>query len=412
MAQSTKRLSLLPTPKNQEELLKFLDINFKRIIDILAQQIASGDIADGSILLQHLYPGIVFPDSMLDSIQADKVTGGTLQDGYLLGGNIRTGDSPAPRVVFDSDGLVLIDKDQVIQFALYASLGQLYIKALGEQLVNEAQLHDQLVLGQERIESLPADKLTEGRLEDGYLLAGNIRTADSGLRTVFDSLGLHLYDVNGEVLKPNIQVFTSSGTWTKPFGAKWVRAMVQAAGGGGGAADGAASQVAAGGGGGGGGFGEAIYRSDELGESEAVTVGTGGTAGATPSGTGGTGNTSSFAGISALGGVGGVGGGSTANDAPGNQGGLGGTSSGGQFNIPGGDGGWGLRLGVIVQGLGGYGGASRLGGSTRSAGPTGAAGNTGKNYGGGGGGGIADNATDRAGGAGAPGLVIVITHFA
>jgi hypothetical protein len=348
MTLSTKRLSLLPTPKSQEELLKFLEINFKRIVDLFAQQWLSGDIADNSIGSNHIIDGSIIEDD----------------------------------------------------------------------------LHPQLILPGDRLFSLPADKLTGGRLENGYLLAGNIRTADSGVsRVVFDSSGLQIYNLVrdkfglrlfnnvGEVLKPNIQVFTGDGTWSPPVGFRWAWAGAQAAGGGGGAADGAAGAVAAAGGGGGGGFCEKIYDRTELIGNQAVTVGGGGTAGATPGGTGGVGGNSAFAGLAATGGSGGVGGGNTVNDAPGNNGAGGGAASGGDINIPGGDGGWGIRFGVIGQGIGGFGGASHWGGSIRSSGPTGAAGATGKNYGGGGGGGIADTATDRAGGVGAPGLVVVIAYY-
>jgi hypothetical protein len=337
------RINLLPPFRGGtvDEFRLWINRQLQIIVDSLSQGFGSDDIIDGSIKLSDFFSGLVIPDSMLSSLTADKLTEGRLEDGYLLAGNIRTGEAPHGRVVFDSSGLYLYQTDGNLKFHLNPILNSVYHK--------------------------------------------------------------------GDT--PDIQVFTANGTWVKPYGARWIEAYVQAGGGGGGAADGAAGQVAAAGGGGGGGFCFKKYTDVELGTSETVVVGAGGTAGATPGGNGGTGGNSTLSGQTANGGVGGIGGGSTASDAPGNNGSAGGAASGGDLNIPGGDGGWGLRFGVIGQGIGGFGGVSHLGGSIRSSGPTGAAGATGKNYGGGGGGGIADNATDRAGGAGAPGIVIAITFF-
>ncbi|MGW6295178.1 glycine-rich domain-containing protein, partial [Streptomyces sp. NPDC055058] len=79
---------------------------------------------------------------------------------------------------------------------------------------------------------------------------------------------------------PVRQVFTASGTWSKPDGAKWLRVQVLGAGGGGGGVPGTTSSTAAaGGGGGGGGYAESIIAAASVGESVAVTVGAGGAGG-------------------------------------------------------------------------------------------------------------------------------------
>jgi hypothetical protein len=133
----------------------------------------------------------------------------------------------------------------------------------------------------------------------------------------------------------NLQEFTSSGTWTKPSGAKFV--MVELWSGGGGGGSGARSfqnfgtpvSTQGGGGGGGGAYSYRLFNAPDLSATELVTIGSGG-AGATAQTTDNTdgnngsdgGNTSFGQKISSFGGGGGGGGIRSSNIGPG--GGVGG----------------------------------------------------------------------------------------
>jgi hypothetical protein len=189
----------------------------------------------------------------------------------------------------------------------------------------------------------------------------------------------------------NIQVFTSTGTFTVPTGITKVKVTVVGGGGGGAGADGCQTWGA---GGGGGGAAIEIISGLTPGGTVAVTVGTGGAGGGT--GVGGTGNTSSFgAYCSATGGSGG----SYINLL----GGSGGVGSGGDLNIAGQPG---VSVTANTSGKPSLPGGGTILGGGGAGRVTNGVGNVGGAYGGGGGGGWS-NSTGQSGGAGAAGVVIV-----
>jgi hypothetical protein len=185
----------------------------------------------------------------------------------------------------------------------------------------------------------------------------------------------------------NEQVFTASGTWTRPAGVDRIFVEVQAAGGNGAAGT---DTTTDGSGGGGGGSGE--YRSGWIAVSADVTVTVGTTAG----------STSTFSSISASGG--------SAGSAK--QGGAGGSGgSGGTLAISGAKGGpGGSGTPGLFSAHGGSGASSRLG-NGGGGGPgglgAGSAGAAGAGYGSGGGGGGGNTGGGGSAGAFAPGIVIV-----
>ncbi len=207
----------------------------------------------------------------------------------------------------------------------------------------------------------------------------------------------------------SVQVFTTSGTWTPTTSDVGpIVVEVIAGGGGGGGGDGVAAENSAAGGGGAGGY--STERIGAPGATETVTVGTGGAGGAAGNNAGVAGLTSSFgsgpADLTATGGAGGAGGSSTATDTTGGTGGAGGAGADGDVNGTGGDGGGGIHFGGGT-GFSGAGGDSILGGGGAQVANAGVGEAATANTGGGGSGAATNDATDRVGGNGAAGLVVV-----
>lgn len=255
--------------------------------------------------------------------------------------------------------------------------------------------------------SLTPDKARKMTLANALKVINDL-TADSSPNSAADYVVT--YDADAAAAKKvllggvsngayrSVQVFTSSGTWTKPSGLKRARVTVVGGGGGGGGVSAVANAVA--GGGGSGGMAVLTIAAGSLGATETVTVGAGGAAGADTGGNGGSGGASSFgAHCSATGGSGG--GGSTSGAS-----GYGGAGSGssGDTNASGNPG----LVGVSTQAHGGTGGSSPVGGGAGGAG-LGAAGSAGTR--GGGGGGAGSSGSAHAGGAGGAGIIIVEEFF-
>lgn len=202
-----------------------------------------------------------------------------------------------------------------------------------------------------------------------------------------------------------VQVKTvGSGTYTPTAGMKKVLGI--AVGGGGGGAGGINTD-SAGGGGGGGGAVIRLMTAAQIGASKAYVVGAGGAA--TSAGAATTLDTAGAL-LNAGGGGAGTAGATFSVVGVTTAGGAGGTAANGDLNIPGQPGGRGVIFSATI-GRGGTGGRSLLGLGGPEGG-TDAVGVAAGQYGGGGSGGHAAAAADRAGGAGADGILYLIQFLA
>ena len=224
--------------------------------------------------------------------------------------------------------------------------------------------------------------------------AGQVVKVNSG------ATALEFGDAGGGL--QSTQVFTASGTYTKPAGINKIRVFVTGAGASGGMGT---ANYNAGGGGGAGATAIELIDVSSLSSTVAVTVGTGGTVVTATSTNGVSGGASSFG--SYCTGGGGIQG------ATADQSGLsdGGTATGGDINIRGGDGGCAAGGNSNDERMVASGGSSYWGGGGKGAKPntsqTGATnGQAGKAYGSGGGGGYYDG-SNYASGAGKDGLVYI-----
>lgn len=208
----------------------------------------------------------------------------------------------------------------------------------------------------------------------------------------------------------NIQVITSSSTYTPSTNMLYcIVELVGGGGGGGGVSNPGFNNGAGGGGAGSGGYARKLFDAATIGASQTITIGSGGTPGAP-------GNNSTFGSfLTCNGGAAGGGGGQAA------PGGVGGAASGGDLNVTGAGGASGfgiLGANAFVGAQSGAGGSGPWGGGapgTLSGGNSSNPGNPATGYGGGGGGaaGTSNQAggfASQPGGAGYQG-VCIITEF-
>jgi hypothetical protein len=202
-----------------------------------------------------------------------------------------------------------------------------------------------------------------------------------------------------------VTTFTASGTYTP--NPNLIYATVEAIGGGGAGGSVTAGSASASAGGTGGGAGGFVRQTTKFTGPQTVSIGAAGAAAAAGANAGGSGGTTSFGTLTATGGAGGPGGTATAGGA--GKGAAGGQGSGGDLNVRGEPGGGTLIINTSFGVQGGAGGSGPYGGGGPSQ--SSGAGNAAQGFGAGGGGAAAFTTSGPfAGGAGAPGAVIITEY--
>lgn len=203
-----------------------------------------------------------------------------------------------------------------------------------------------------------------------------------------------------------VLTLTTAQTYTVPAGVRALYVKLIGGGGGGGGVDGVAARAAGGGGGGGGSYCEKFFTG--LAASYSYQCGAGGAGGAAGLNNGVAGSNTTFSTLTGFGGAGGNGDTASAANITTPRGLGGAVATGGDLNLNG-DAGF-AGIGVITVSIGGKGGAGIFGqGSTGSPGND-SGGFNGGNYGAGGSGASCNTATDRAGGNGSQGVIIVMEY--
>ena len=270
-----------------------------------------------------------------------------------------------------------------------------------EEVVNDgAPLATTSVAGRSRLSTAPVDAAVpiavgtnDTRMNVGAGMTADEKAALAGGGAFGTPSGSNKFLTEQFSVAPQVVTFTSSGTWTKDAGLKYVVVEVQAAGGGGCGADNG-DTPGIGNGGAGGGYGKKIILASALSATETVTIGAGG--GGTVSNSsptaGTSGGDSSFGAlVTATGGAGGA----TNRDTFS----AGGTASLGDVNIPGSAGYVGF-VGLVTLGGDSFLGKGGLGKTNTQI--------VARGYGAGGAGGYEG---DYNGGNGTAGIVIVTEYY-